>query len=97
VACTAFAATAIADRYQPHPRQFAFSLHDGRTALRGILHEGTYDAARVERDAVAQAQSAQALYQTKAKMLSMSSAVLTPGQRAQLAATRDPHHTPRGN
>jgi Spy/CpxP family protein refolding chaperone len=88
---------AIADRYKPELRQLAFSLHDGRTALRGILQEGTYDAARVERDAVAQAQSVQALYQAKAKMLSEISAVLAPEQRAQLAATRDPHHTPRGN
>ncbi len=85
---------AIADRYRPELRKLAFSLHDGRTALRGILQDGTYDAARVERDAASQAQVAQALYQTTAKMLSEVSAVLTPGQRAQLAAAGSRHQRP---
>jgi len=88
---------AIADRYQPELRKLAYSLRDGRTALRGILQDGTYDAARVERDAVGQAQSAQALYQTTARMLSEVSAVLTPEQRAELAATGGRHYPLRGN
>jgi Spy/CpxP family protein refolding chaperone len=87
---------AIADRYQPTLRKLAFSLHDGRSALRGILQDGAYDAARVERDAAAQAQATQALYETTAKMLSEVSAVLTPEQRAQLATAGAAHHPSHG-
>ena len=87
---------AIADRYQPELRKLHFSLHDGRRALREILRDGAYDAARVERDAAAQGQAAQALYQATAKMLSEVSAVLTPEQRAQLSAPGVRRDPPRG-
>jgi len=91
---------AIADRYQPDIRKLVFSMHDARQALRGILSQGKLDEARVRQEAAAQAQAAQALYVTTAKMLSEMSAVLTPEQRAELAAAHERHggrhHPPRG-